>query len=123
MILLVVSMNTLAKNDELDIYKQIEIKGVSLVELLVNPDKTNKKYIKTFGYMIHVKDGIYGGYWVSLYSEEFDRFSSIKVNLKDNAPQKAWLKNKQFISIIGYFEIEGERKVLTPLFGGILPTE
>jgi hypothetical protein len=115
-------MNTLAKNDELDIYKQIEIKGVSLVELLVNPDKTNKKYIKTFGYMIHVKDGIYGGYWVSLYSEEFDRFSSIKVNLKDNAPQKAWLKNKQFISIIGYFEIEGEIKVLTPLFGGILPT-
>jgi hypothetical protein len=120
-ILLIVSINILAQNNPLDIYKKVEIKGVSLVELLITPDKVNKKHIKTFGYIIHIKDGVYGGYWISLYAEEFDMFSSIKLNLEESAPQKNWLTSKQFVSVTGYFEIDGIKKTLTPLVGGILP--
>lgn len=101
--------------------------GISIINLLANPEQFDGKNIRVKGYFKIYGEGPYYGYWIGLF-REFDIPSSIQIRIPDDYPQKNWVKDGEFYSISGEFKncrtlncrpelipVEGQNDFILPL--------
>ncbi len=82
--------------------ENVDVQGVSIVNLIANPKSFDGKFIQTNGYILIHGDGPTKGYWLSLF-KEFDIYSSIKIDVPEDAPLRRWVQSEKFYTVSGIF--------------------
>lgn len=78
--------------------------GVSLVNLIVEPNKYDNKIVSLQGYFHIAPRGPFQGYWLSMDKDNLDFDSSVKLKIPSDAPQVNWVKNGDYYRAVGVFK-------------------